>query len=250
MTRLELIKMPSLSEDQVRALLDQYAEGSLDPATARDVEQALAGSETLAAEYLAIKETMLTLRSLPRPAPPTDLAERVRAAIAADADAPVGEDIEHPSPPLFAPGAADVPSFEAAGPLPDAALDAAPARSAWMWAGVAAMVAAPFLFAFGLTGSPTETGAEGVHAAGVGADAVVEAELVVPSALLSDTDGLAAMAQSAGLQPETPNVFVGPAAAAKRFSLNLRQKAQAMGQDVRGFSPHRGTVRVRLVPAP
>lgn len=242
MTRLELIKMPSLTEDQVRDLLDQYAEGSLDAATARDVEQALAANETLAAEYLAMKETLQTLRSLPRPAPPTDLANRVRAAIAAEATHPVGEDIEHPAPPLFAPGAADVPAFEAVAP------EITSPRPAWMWAGAAALLAVPLFVAIGLTASPSETGADGVHAAGVGAEAVADVEFVVPSSLLDSVESIGKLAKDAGLTEEAPGVFMGPAAAAKRFNLTLRQKAQAAGGDVTGFSPHRGTVRVRVRP--
>jgi len=73
------------SNDDVRALFSDHAEGALDDATKRDVDDALAADAALAAEYRRFQGTLRGLRALPRPELPVDFAARVRARIAAEA---------------------------------------------------------------------------------------------------------------------------------------------------------------------
>ena len=73
------------SHDDVRALFSDHAEGALDEATKRDVDDALAADPALAAEYRRFAGTLRGLRALPRPELPVDFAARVRARIAAEA---------------------------------------------------------------------------------------------------------------------------------------------------------------------
>jgi anti-sigma factor RsiW len=76
------------SPDDVRALFSDHLEGALDDATKKVVDDALAADPALAAEHRRFAATLRGLRALPRPDVPVDFAARVRARIAAEADAP------------------------------------------------------------------------------------------------------------------------------------------------------------------
>jgi anti-sigma factor RsiW len=75
---------PRKSPDDVRALFSDHVEGTLDEADRQAVDDALAADPQLAAEHRRFAATLQALRALPRPTAPLDLADRVRARIAAE----------------------------------------------------------------------------------------------------------------------------------------------------------------------
>ena len=252
MTRLELITMPSLTSEQARLLLDQYVEGSLDSATAHDVEQALRDDDALADEFVRLKETMRALRALPALATPADLAQKVRAALhAAPTLGPISpEEAVH---------GIDAPSNQVIEAPVDNVIRGRFGRRAIEW-GVSAAAAAALIVGVGVASGLFETSetktAPGVEAAGLGATDHQMVQLQAPTALLAESDRVLELARTAGLTMANGSghademTWIGSAQAAKRFSLALRQHAQELGGDVLGFVPATGQVRLSLRPMP
>lgn len=247
MTRLELITMPPLSADDVRLLLDQYAEGNLDEATAGEVERMLRADSGLASEYEAMKQTLWNLRQLPQPTPPDDITARVRAALAAERRAEAGGDVDVAAMPLVAPGALT------SGGGWWASLRGRPLEMGAAFAAAAALAIGIGFAAQGPANSDGH-GVDGynVEAAGIGAHADLKpVQLQVPATLGADSARLAVVANEAGLKPleGEPLVFVGDARAAHRFSVALQRDADLSGATVSGYLPQSGMLRIEVVSA-
>ncbi|MCP4500990.1 MAG: hypothetical protein GY822_13610 [Deltaproteobacteria bacterium] len=73
------------SREDLVALLDAYADQSLDEVDRREVHQALLDDEDLREEYEEIKLTLELFREIPSPSSPQDMVQRVRAKLAEDA---------------------------------------------------------------------------------------------------------------------------------------------------------------------
>jgi anti-sigma factor RsiW len=227
--RLELVMTtPHLSDDDVRDLFSDHLEGSLDEATRRAVDDALAKNPALAAEQRAFARTVSALRALPRPEAPADLALRVRDRLAAERNATAG-------------GAPALPRAA----NDDAVVSTGSTATPW-WSPlriVTGLVAAAAAVAVISVAVPDTAGGPGdVLGASVIEDAVA-VRWQVPGL---EAVVVATAARASGMRAED-GAFVGDRAAAARFLVELKTAAAA-GHDVDGTIPEQAdTVRVTVV---
>jgi negative regulator of sigma E activity len=228
-----------MTPDEVRGLLDQYAEGMLDDATMRALEAALARDPDLAAEAEAMKATLGVLRALPRPPAPDDMLARVRAQLAAEkAEALSVADAEHAAHQHDAEAALRGPTIAPVVPLPR--------RGLWMEAAIAVAAAAALIVGVIVAGPPSggHEASDGIGAAGI---ATVEhhSSLVVTGV---SAERVWALAADHGLSADTPDglVFTGTGAAAAHFHLALMREAAEHGGEVEGLVGQGDMVELRL----
>lgn len=239
MSRLELIVMPRapLTPDDVRGLLDAYAEGELDDEQALAVEDALAGDPSLAAEYEQLCATLRALHEAARPEPPVDLVAKVRARLAAEkAEALAAASGGPPASPT------DAELALAHRPRPTSGWGLWPAAALTTVA--ACGLAAAFLFGpVGVVGDP------GTQAAGVGAPASAVASLEVSGVSVHDVQ---ALAQEHHLSRDSADglAFTGARDDMLRFRISLAARAATAGGEVRGFFPAADVLEVRVALRP
>lgn len=217
---------PHLSDDDVRDLFSDHLEGSLDEATRRAVEDALARNPVLAAEQSAFARTLSALRELPRPEASAELVVRVRDRLAAER----------------APAAGGAPA------LPRAANDdAVVSTSSTPWWSplriVTGLVAAAAAVAVISVAEPDTAGGPGNVLGASVVENTVAVRWRVPGL---DTDVVVAAAITAGMRAEA-GAFVGDRDAAARFLVALKTRAAVGGHDVSGTIPEQAEeVRVTI----
>lgn len=235
MSRLELIVMREpktpLSLDEVRELLSDHVEGTLEPGARAEVDAALARDPALREEHAALRATLSALRRTERPEPPADMLAKVRARLA-------DERRQERAEAALEPAGADVVSLE---PRP---------RRARFLVEAAVGLAAVLAVVIGVTlgGEAREASSGAAQAAGIGGSSpVATAELVAPG--LEDAR-VAALAKQVGMRalPAAGGeaLFEGDRQAAARFAVALRVELARQGAELQGFLPDVEPVRVSV----
>jgi anti-sigma factor RsiW len=225
---------PHLSDDDVRDLLSDHLEGTLDDATRRAVDAALARNPALAAEQRAFARTVAALRQLPRPEAPADLVQRVRDRLAAE---------------RVAGASGGAPALPRAANDNDTDTVGLGVVTPW-WSPlriVTGLVAAAAAVAVITVALPDSAGGP---AAVLGASVVEDTVAVRWQAAGVGGDVVTAAALAAGMRVEG-DAFVGDRQRAARFLVELKTRAAAAGHDVTGTVPEQAdTVRITVTSAP
>lgn len=237
------------SNDDVRALFSDHAEGTLDEPTKRDVDDALAADPLLAAEYRRFAGTLRGLRALPRPELPVDFAARVRARIAAEATAESSSSAAAALPPSSSSSAVALASTALSPandvlPLHRALNDevelARPKKrfGVEFFAAVGSIAAVLALVAVGIpvfNGRAFVRGdADGIVTAGLASAGTVDVLWQAPGLQKAVIFSAAA---EAGVALDAQGRFVGDRDAVARFFVALKAAGAAHAVDVKGTVP-------------
>lgn len=230
MPKLELIMSNKttgdLAPDDVRALLSDHLEGSLDDDTRAAVDAALARDPQLAKERAALEQTVNLLRALPRSDAPDGLVGKVRDRLAQERRE-------------------QQPSSD--GDVPNNVVELAPRRRFGfeIVVGLAAAAAIAAVVVTGLPGLGRGNGGNGgVLTAGAGTVAAVSLNWRAPGI---ERATVVELAKNAGLAVQDDGSFAGDRQSAARFLIQLKTRAAGAGSDISGNVPEAAEAVVVVV---
>jgi len=230
MRHLELIMSDKngWGADDVRALLSDHLEGTLDKDVQQQVDLALKNDPQLARERAALEQTVSLLRALPRSDAPEGLvgkvrdrlaAERRQAGVAANTNVVIGDNVVELAP-----------------------------RRRWGFEIVAGLAAVAAVVAIVVVGVPSIGGgggdAGGMMTAGAASSSAVSLSWRAPGVARSD---VVELATAAGLVTREDGSFTGDRNAAARFLVQLKTRAATAGSDVSGQVPEAAEAVVIVV---